>query len=562
MSRFSSPISCKFRLTLVTLAHLLLFLQCSFGSVDLPDNLPPGIDLELPADPGPGPGFLPRHGSLELLKNLASLAHEQPQQAVDLLKSWLIQRKGQLVFDGELTPWDDLSAGVDPIEIPPPEKTLSEWSKSLPPGFLKNAFRDVTDIPLSGSHPWIWVPEFESAALKALEQAIEQGDRQNASILLRRRGLAQHLPRELLHWVHKTMLPVSPFQSSIDQTPLVTAAMEQLKAQRWIIQNLELDLPRTNADAGQPSQIGVLNTRRSPLASVHGLIRDGVLVIAEDRRVIAVNENGDQLWSWPPSETQKLADRQPPAYGVRIGIYSGDKALFQLRSARLYQPPNTNLAVEKEEEKHLGWIEGHVLNLKDPHSEPQNAWTIPIVQEGFTLLPTPLWRGSTLFLVATRGFRDVETWVFAFDTDRQREVWRRKLETRRIDVHSFDDLRQLIGQTKISQYGGILSIDRSHGIVDRVCAYTGEHLSALLTPRFLLKDQPLSLRVHWGELRLQGFPKPRSSHRQLSVVVPNESLRICIPEDSRMILGLGLHDGRVRWHLPVGPGGIHPWIEP
>ncbi|OUU22737.1 MAG: hypothetical protein CBC13_07195 [Planctomycetia bacterium TMED53] len=536
-----------------SLTQTIVSLQIVIGSSDLPEKLPPGIDLELPAAPGPGPAFLPRHGAPGLLKQIAALAQDQPEQAASLLKEWISDRNGRLLFDGEIPPWEEGSS-TSPVEIPSTEQTLSAWALSLPQGFLIRAFRDLSNIPLNGSHPWIWAPEFESAALQSLESAIEMGDRQTASILLRRKGLASQIPAELLSWIQRTESAETLFQSTIDLTPLVPAAIDRLKTQNWLIRKIPFEIPPTVADPGQSNQLNTLKARRSPLSAVHGLLRNRVLLVAEDRQVLAFDDSGNQLWAWPETKTNRLPDRHPPANGIRNAISSGNDVLFMLRSARSYQPPNTNLAIEAESEKHLGWIEGHILNLESPQSKPSNSWTLPLAQEGFTLLPTPLWRGNRLYLLATRGFREVETWIFSFDTDRKRENWRRKLETRRIDVHSFHDLRQLIGQSQISQHGSILSIDRSYGVVDRVCAHTGEHVSTLITPRFHLAEQPLSLRVHWGELRLQGFPWPRGKNLPISVIVPAQNLRICIPPDSRMLFGLDLTDGSARWQHEVSPG--------
>ena len=521
----------------------------------LSGELPPMIDLEVPPQPGPGPAFLPRHGYSGLLDQLTTFAKENPQQCSELLRSWLLQRNGRLLFDGDFPdPEKELEAADRSFWIPPAEIQLRQWAKTLPDQFLNRTFQNLKDWPLDGSHPWLWVPDFEASALNALERAIESGDRKSAGILLRRQGLAEKIPEAWLKWISRSQKKPVGFRTTQGSQSLLDFESEQWEQQRWWVTSKSFEIPPTKADAGQQNQMKTVQTRRSALTGVHGLIRNDVLLIASDRAVNAFETSGEILWKWAPESSQRKPDSHPPASGIRIPVTSGTKALFQLRSRRLYQPPNTNLSVESESDQNLGWIEGHVIDLGESRVKPKASWKIPIIDEGFSLLPTPLWEGNRLFLLATKGFKNVETWIFAFDTDQQSELWRRQLETRRIDVVSFHDLRQFIGPTHVSKQGNVLSIDRSPGLIDRVCAFTGEHLSAVLTSIYRMEDQPLSLRVHWGELRLQSYPWRRPPALPVSIVVPASGLRISIPPGSKSILATQLSDGSILWEKPVGRG--------
>ena len=521
----------------------------------IPTGLPPGIDLELPPSPGPGPGFLPRHSSPGFLQSLKNLAEIDAPAAAELLIRWISQRDGRLVFDSTLSnaefPQSESHHSDSIAWIPPPEEQLQVWAKTLPDKFLRETLQNIPDLPLDGTHPWIWAPHLETAARTALELAVESGDRKTASILLRRPGLIDQTPPEWRMWIFDSGERPAEFRSTADSRSFQSPEKILPARSDWQVQSWNLQLPPTIPDPVRGNAIPTGIPRRSALARVHGLIKNDVLVLAEDRNIRAFMNDGSLLWQWSPSPNTYKADPHPPGQGTRVPVTSGSQALFLLRSPRLYQPPNTNLSIEEDSKKHLGWIEGHILDLKEIQEGPSDTWKIPIVEEGFSLAPTPLWIGSSLYLVATRGLQNVEVWIFAFDTDKRTELWRRKLETRKIEVFSLQDLRQALASSHLTLHQNVLSIDRSPGRVDRVCRFTGEHISVVLPPIQHLGDLPTSVQIRWGNRRLQLFPRPRPPAFPVTLTIPSSQMRLSIPRGSRSLLAMDLENGKPLWSLPV-----------
>ncbi|MGB1071800.1 MAG: hypothetical protein ACPG1Z_09045 [Planctomycetota bacterium] len=548
--RQSPPFILWLRLTAILVFLLTIQQPLLLDAQEIPTGLPPGIDLELPPAPGPGPAFLPRHSSPGFLKALRSMASKDPATAGELLLAWIRQREGRLVFDGSRQ--DSQEPDFQPVQtIPPPEVQLHDWAKTLPEGFLRQAFQNMDGLPLNGTHPWIWAPHLETEARIALETAVECGDRKSASILSRRPGLITRIPPEWRSWIFESAERPTLFRSTGD-TRIMDNSIGQLSdPEIWNVHSWELQIPPTIADPRPGKSDASQLPRRSSLARVHGLIKDDILVLAEDRKIRAYEKSGNTLWEWSPSTREYKGDPHPPGTGTRVPITSGSQALFLLRSPRLYQPPNTNLAVEAESEKYLGWIEGHILDLEQVHKKPQSTWKLPIVEEGFSISPTPLWVGNSLFVIATKGVQDVETWLFSFDTDKRTELWRRKLETRRIEKFSIQDLRQVILTSHVTLHENILSIDRSPGRIDRVCSQTGEHISVVIPPIYPISDLPSSLQIRWGNRRLQHFPRPRPPAFPVTVTIDSKKMHLCIPDGSRHLLATNLENGSLLWSLPV-----------
>lgn len=538
------------RLTTILVCILTIQPTLLLDAQEIPTGLPPGIDLELPPAPGPGPAFLPRHSSPGFLQALRSLASKDPATAGELLLEWIRQREGRLVFDGPHPAAPEMDS--HPVQtIPAPEVQLHTWAKTLPDGFLRQAFQNRDRLPLDGTHPWIWAPHLETEARIALETAVESGDRKSASILCRRPGLVTLIPPEWRSWIFESAERPSIFRSTGD-TRIMDNSIGQLSdPEIWNVHSWELQIPPTIADPRRGKSDASQLPRRSSLGRVHGLIKDDILVLAEDRKIRAYEKTGNTVWEWSPSTREYKGDPHPPGTGTRVPITSGSQALFLLRSPRLYQPPNTNLTVEAESEKHLGWIEGHILDLEQVHKKPESTWKLPIVEEGFSISPTPLWVGSSLFVIATKGLQDVETWLFSFDTDKRTELWRRKLETRRIEEFSIQDLRQVLITSHLTLHENILSIDRSPGRIDRVCSQTGEHISVVIPPIYPISDLPSSLQIRWGNRRLQYFPRPRPPAFPVTVTIDSKKMRLCIPDGSRHLLATNLENGSLLWSLPV-----------
>ncbi|MFL2857492.1 MAG: hypothetical protein ACJ0DK_03675 [Planctomycetota bacterium] len=203
------------RLTTILVCILTIQPTLLLDAQEIPTGLPPGIDLELPPAPGPGPAFLPRHSSPGFLQALRSLASKDPATAGELLLEWIRQREGRLVFDGPHPAAPEMDS--HPVQtIPAPEVQLHTWAKTLPDGFLRQAFQNRDRLPLDGTHPWIWAPHLETEARIALETAVESGDRKSASILCRRPGLVTLIPPEWRSWIFESAERPSIFRSTGD----------------------------------------------------------------------------------------------------------------------------------------------------------------------------------------------------------------------------------------------------------------------------------------------------------------------------------------------------------
>ena len=520
--------------------------------------------LEFPPGPGWGPGLIPVHGPVDFLDRLQKLAKESPGEAADDLRSWLLSRQGELITHGPAPLYEESwGESPPPLTLKSPEIILQEWSKNLPSEFLQRILSSLENLPLSGSHPLIWASGKEQEALNALEEAIEKGDRSTANILLRRPGLAKRIPDTLLQWVKKppSTSHSQHFFSTKNATAATPAGMELLQLLQWKVEDRPLQIASTHKDWVK-SKESLLPTRRSTLPGVHGLIRNGVMIVGSDLSVEAHHSAPEKgmLWSWSPHKSSITEDSSTPDAGTRIPLSSGNKIMFLLRSSRIYQTPNTNVVMDhllqkNRDQQKPGWLEATILEVPDPESPPISHWTLPLAIEGFTLAPTPLWSGDRLWCVATRGFNDVETWVFEFDTEKKKEVWRRHLDTRPIQFHSHFDLRQIIASVHIDEIDGQLWIDRSPGIVDRVCAKTGEHLGVTLPPRHrLMKEEASGVTLHWGQFRFKTLQSLRPAGFPVSVISRQRQQRISIPPLSLRALMIDTFSGEMLWHHPVLPG--------
>ena len=256
-------------------------------------ELPAGIDLELPPAPGPGPAYLPRHGSAEFLSQVRDQAKSDPASAGERLIDWIRKREGRLIQNGPL------KIAQDPEKtawIAPPEVQLHQWALDLPANFLSDVFHKMPDLPLDGAHPWIWAPGLESAALEALEVAVESGDRQTASLLLRRRGLASRIPAEWQAWIFQHEPPETGSFSTTDRRLSHSSSRLGNRKGDWQVHPWNLEVPTTVEDPKRGATSITNPTRRSALSRIHGVVRDQITVLADDRRIRAFHPDGRVLW--------------------------------------------------------------------------------------------------------------------------------------------------------------------------------------------------------------------------------------------------------------------------
>ncbi|MGE4618280.1 MAG: hypothetical protein AAEJ04_00565 [Planctomycetota bacterium] len=511
-------------------------------------------EIELPGPPAAGPGRIPRHHATLSLEQLAQQSERNPFGSTGFfLREWIEARQGALVIPPLGLPLG--SRGT--IRVEPTEAILAQWAatKSISNQFLDASLKNLKEIPIDGAHPLLWQPGKESEAKRALAEAVERGDRTTASILLRRSSLKESLNPEILDWIRDRpvvepgWLPTDGIveNTAPGLTPLVITGTR--------------DLPHlaTGPDRGSFTVRQGLKTRRNPLAEIHPLIRAETALFGMGNQIAAFDlaDSLQELWTWTLYPEAKK-NRFPPLTGVPdIPIASGDHCVFLLRTPRHFQRPATNILIEEGPWKDKGWLEAVVLNIPNPNQPPVHTWRCPIADEGFTVAPSPQIVGDQLFLIATRGWSEVETWAFAFNIstsqpDQERELWRRKLGVEQLEAHSLNDLRDKISQSAIACRDDDLVISRSNGAIDLLAAASGEHRATLHMPHWRNKDLPAHSGIRWGNNRFMSYPtiRPRA---HCSIEIPSDRSMpwLILPPAGKMLIALELDPWRIRWSRPM-----------
>ncbi len=530
--------------TLVILLGISILLAASGTSMTIADDL---REVELPGPPHAGPGRIPHHHGPITLEEIAQQSTRNSFGSVSLqFRQWIESRNGALVI-----PPNGLRVGSrGTILVQPTEVLLSQWSKSLPEAFLDHALGKLASIPIDGAHPLLWQPGQEAAARRALAEAVERGDRAGAAILLRRDGLAATEDPAILSWIYNSR-SVSPLWRRTDGVIATSATIPSNQKVEAIV---ALPHAATGADGGSFTIRQGLKTRRQPLADFHPLKREETILVGAGNQIFALdlNDSLNQLWAWkrfPHDEATVI----PPLMGIpEIPISSGDRCVFLFRTPRKFQQPTTNLLGEKGPWKGAGWLEAVVLEIPDPRLPPESSWSPHIALEGFTTAATPHIDGDHLWLVATRGWSEVETWVFAFDIARHKELWRRKLSMEQLSAHSLRDLRDKIAQVSIARRHDDLIVSRSCGAIDLLSASSGEHRATLQLPRWITNELPSHSGVRWGNHRFQSYPQIRSrNHAAISVPSNQNDPWILIPHDGKILIALEQNNWRIRWSRPA-----------
>ena len=530
---------CTSNRLILLLASLLLLMPVLLAS-DL-------REIELPGPPVAGPGRIPHHHGSLTLEEITGLAVRNPFGFATLrLRDWIETRQGALV----LPPYGLPVGSRGTILVPPAELLLARWAKSLPEGFLTHSLQNLEPIPIDGVHPFLWQPGREADARRALAAAIERGDRSTASILLRRDNLKDAENVEILEWIHGHV-PLAANWQRTDGPITVDAKAPQIHQLKGFLPMAHL---ATAPDGGSFSARHGLNTRRQPIADFHPLKRDQTILFGSGNQVIAIDlsDSLDVIWSWSRHPSSK-PERFPSLLGIpEVPVSSGDRCVFLLRTPRYFQRPATNILMEEGHWKGAGWLEAVVLEIPDPHRSPVSAWAAPIALEGFTVAPTPHIDGDRLWLVATRGWSEVETWAFAFDIAKKKELWRRKLSVEQLEAHSLNDLRDKIADASLALIDDDLIISRTGGAIDLLSASTGEHRATLHQPRWRNSELPSHSGIRWGTSRFQAYPQIRTRSHSLIEIPSDRSLPwLLLPSDGKMLIALDQQNWQIRWSRNV-----------
>ena len=510
-------------------------------------------EFELPGPPAAGPGRIPHHhGAIESLSGISELSRENRSSAAMLLRKWLETRDGLLVL-----PPAGVSVGSrGTVRIEPAHRQLARFARSLPDEFLDLALERLAPIPIDGVHPWVWHPDQLPQANHALHEALERADRAAAWALLERPGVTVGIDPELLRWLDGQELPRGPWHRSdgpLTEEPEQTAGGSVEGA-------LTIPLPRTGPERKRRINSRVQLTRRHPLSDLFPLIGDRMALLGNGDRVIAIDIDDPTLEAWQWSihrpeidHASKAPERPLPLISVpEIPVSSGDRCVFLLRTPRKYHRPSTNLIMESGPWKDKGWLEAVVLEIPDPTRPPVSSWVAPIAIEGFTACPTPLIEGDRMWLLATRGWAQLETWVFAFDLAAGKELWRRQVEVRDLEAHALNDLRDKILHASLVRDGDDLLVCRSGGAIDGLSATTGEHQAALYLPRWRFEELPSLSDIRWGHYRFLAYPglRPRSM-APIQRPADDETPWLLLPPDGRLLIALDKESWQIRWSYPT-----------
>ena len=503
-------------------------------------------EVELPGPPVAGPGRIPHHHHQLTLEQIAQQAARNPFGSTSAIFSqWIEKRHGALV----LPPYGLRIGSRGTILVPPAEVLLAQWSKSLPENFLDLYLQKLAPIPIDGVNPLLWQSGRQEEARRQLAEAIERADRATASILLRRADLVEDVNPEILEWIRSDPSITSPWQQ--------TDHLHDFEAPQLLDHQVKAQLPmaqlETRPDKGSFSAYAYrhgLTTRRSPIADFHPLQRDDFVLLASGNRVLAIDTKNslDVKWTWSLHPELK-PNRFPPLIGIsQVPISSGDRCVFLLRTGRHFQRPATNIIIEDGPWKDFGWLEAVVLELSTPDQAPVSAWSPPIAQEGFTVAPAPHIDGDRLWLVATRGWSELETWAFAFDIKNQRELWRRKLAVRPPVAHSLNDLRDKVCDASIARRDDDLVISRSGGAIELLSASTGEHRATIHQPLWHFSDLPTFSGVRFGSSHFQGYPQIRKrAHSSIEVPSDRSHPWLLLPADGKMLLAINIQSWSIKW---------------
>jgi len=501
---------------------------------------------ELPGPPAAGPGSIPYHQGPASLQEIGELAETDPTLAADLFRQWIETRRGSLVISP--SPLNVGTRGT--IRIEPPHLQLARWARGMPESFLEVALQRLEPIPIDGVHPLVWHPRLQEEAGQALHEAIERADRSTAAALLRRPGLSSILDQEILQWLQAEQF-AEPLWQRVDGPTRShpQASWEQLFS------------PSRPAPASQefvtPATLSSMTLRQRRAAS-YPLLSGSLALLCNDQQVVAIDLDDPQqaLWQWnsePKIEYRGTPGKVAPFPSVPwIPVSSGSRCLFLMPTPSKNVRPSSNVFLALGGWKDQGWLEATLLEIPDRSSPPTDSWVLPIIKEGFTACPTPLLRGDRLWLMATRGWNQLEIWVFAFDVSSRKELWRRQLAAETLEAHSMHDLRDKILHSALALDGDSLLLCRSGGAIDCLSAATGEHIASLYQPRWRLEQlSPLST-AKFGPSRFLGYPA--QVPRALTPLQPPQDEAtpwVMLPADGRLLIALDPKPWTVRWSHPV-----------
>ncbi len=464
----------------------------------------------------------------------------------------LLRERGSALI---LSPDTDATTQIDP-----PWFVLARWYAALPSPSkerlrlpTKFAEREFGSGAVDGASPLIWLEGLEDLALRRLEEAIESGDHDTATLLLRRPGLTERLHPRLRSWSMSSSPPLpAPAPTPPPSFRRLTRFRNQLEANP--IDDLE-ERPRPDS-------------RRVPLADLVPAVREDVAIIPASPSPLALELR-------PPYRT--LAVLAPPYPGGEttcepmrdigwFAAFDGASLVLPLRTPKEEYAPTIDWIQDSSIWKDLGWNEARIFRWHTTIPESAPVAATRLAEGGFTIGGAPWVSDGVVVWLATRGFGEIETWLIAHRLADGRELWRTHLGTIARPWHSLRDLAALLPEGRIVAYRDELFVIHGGGWIARVGRSRGDLRGVILYPRIL---QSSETRTKWGRHYFKRLPALRP--RYLGDAWVDEGggspRLIALPPDARQVMGIDLEKWQITWARPVTELTLlrrdhsgHPWL--
>ena len=459
----------------------------------------------------------------------------------DLLFQLLAERRGALILPaGEGT---RLSSGIDP-----PWSVLSQWYHDLPTSSRERlqvsttfAEREFADGPVDAASPLLWLPGLEDLALQRLERAIEEGDRRTTLLLSRRTELLERIHPTLRRWI----TPAPATFSNSDHPP-PTGTLRRIAA-------LPLDLSANPLDNLEVRPLP--KSRRVPLTELQPIVGGELAILPGLGGPFAVELDQQLRRAWtlpalyPKNLERSIHLRDAPWYGA----VTRNRLILPVRTPRKEYSQTIEWVHTEDPWREFGWIESAIYRWDGLLQPPAPIASTKPALEGFTFGGPPLLTKREVFWLATRGFDEVETWMFAFDLRSGKELWRRELGAITRPWHSMNDLAGLIPEGRIIEYRDELIAVIRGGWIARVGRSKGDLRGALLYARHIDSTRPAA---KWSRYYFKKLPAYRPRYTCDAWVVNDAKFGdqlIALPPDAKQVLGIDLAKWRIAWAHPVTP---------
>lgn len=532
---------------LITLVVLLL------ASV-IPEALPGQIasdrntrELEVLRADGLGPLRIPFYQPVSdhptLLAELSALAKEGAYHRFrDRLLEALSERKGRLlrgskVFEGPVR------------EIQDPAELLRAWATTIPAGAFDGYLERLMALPIDDAHPLLWLPGVDDAAIQRLEEAIEAGDRAGAQRLMTRPNIAESIDERLRLWL---MAPPPETLASPARVPERT--LEAL-AEGSLVKIARTGLSHRGArsDRGLGAAGKASVRRRHPAPAVRPLILDQLLLVPDGSGLVAHRLDGELsvAWRWQAPIADTAVRRPPLTIIGDTPIAGAGRIALLTRTPREEYHPASNAIHDPTQWKDWGWNQLWILDGIASGALPGPGWSPQLAREGFTFAAEMKMRGDRLYLVASRGWKVVESWVFAIDLGERREAWRRQICSVPHKSHSLNDLRGKMVSAQLAIVGNDLWACAGNGLIARLDLADGAYRGALLYHRYDDERLPSQGGILWSRNRFTIYPALRQRFQSPVMVDEEESRMVLLPADSRDLLAIDLEKRSISWRHPL-----------